>query len=454
MNSRPPPPIDVVQSDAFSCKLASWRLQRPLWAPPKNPKLTLSTASPNPDGAPRHADSTKRASTASVPGKWTTNGRTPVGFAASSELAGTTGIAGGHRAPSGVTNLTQQEATTSTDHIGALGQPQRQPRGSAEHSNNDKNCVRIDDTPAKSAPTGKSGSFRSGITGYLASKLSNLTGFNAAGGIGNNNDNNNLASNNNNNNNNNSCSMPSSPSLSKRGQQCSAPATPIKLSKQHMMMMMNNNINLPDGQRANRHSLQSPMGSGAHTTSTGGASNSAANSSPAAGPMWSVFEQSLVAVARTTRDFNGCDFLLLVESKSLSSAGGCSNSSSAIGQNVQTGKSQGQSSGVVGSGGGGSSKTSHASQTTGASAATQGVNCTLPGGSSASTATPNAGSLGASAGCSQQQHQQMLIIHLVAPSLQEKTAWISDISQVSLLFVVVGRFLSNRLFCFSHVVGC
>ncbi|CAA3006358.1 Hypothetical predicted protein [Olea europaea subsp. europaea] len=127
----------------------------------------------------------------------------------------------------------------------------------------------------------------------------------------------------------------------------------------------------------------------------------------------SLFDQTMAAIAQTSRDYAGCDFILLLESNKLSHSSAGAGGGTAGGAGTQIGQSGGGGGGGGPGGGGGSDSSGLAAGS--ASAADH---------AGASLSSGPAGRFVSSSGPS------TLIIHLVAPNLQEKAAWMSDISQV------------------------
>lgn len=254
----------------------------------------------------------------------------------------------------------------------------------------------------------KSSSFRSGFTSYLANKLSILTNLGGGGGGGG------------------TVSTPSSPALtmpSRRKQQTSraeiyttAPSTPAK----HML----------DG-----------------TSATAAATN---HKWWPAFSQASLFDQTMAAIAQASRDFGGCDFVLLLDaSKPSAICGGAnanaiarSKSGSAAATAIASGTSQSTTNAVatmtsaIGSsellatgGGGGKSRAGSCSSTAAVAGSAASVATGTAAASSAANSNEHHSNSAAHFGSS--ALASTLIIHLVAPNLQEKAAWMSDISQVS-----------------------
>lgn len=347
-------------------------------------RLTVNLPQTGTDGA-TFVDLNKRASTASAPAKWTpsqwtssaaSNYQQPASgkvAATSSQEAELLVAKSAQQRTGSLFSVPDHQAYEPPDANcnGTMGEPLELvgldvPDDISERS---RSSARIDDivqlAPAPPPPQASppklptTGGFRAGIAGYLANKLSTLASL----GCGNQQQQQQQQAA--------SLSMPSSPAFSKRGQLNSAPATPIKLAKGTYHCQENHCSRSARSSLASRASMASQL--------------------TQAGP----FEQMLAAIAQTTRDHGGCDFVLMLESslsaKAASAASGSTRCSVAAQQNEQS---------------------NH--QTTGASG---------PGGAS---------SLVVSGGVGAPSSSTTLIIHLVAPSLQEKTAWISDISQVSL----------------------
>ena len=239
-----------------------------------------------------------------------------------------------------------RSATNRTRSLFEAGAHEGPLVGALSPSKSLRGAAKIDGPAAsgKQAP----GSFRGGIAGYLASKLSNLAslGGGGAGGSGSGSHQPGGHSS--------SASVPSSPAaFNKRVQgQLGGPFMPSRLSRAFAA-----------SERSGHNQLVGP-----HL--------SAQASGP---PALSQFELTLAAIAATSRDYNGCDFILILESSSSGGSGVNLNSASGAPEANQ------QASGCGGGGG---------------------------------------GQLAASL-------SSALIIHLVAPNLQEKAAWMSDISQVS-----------------------
>lgn len=183
------------------------------------------------------------------------------------------------------------------------------------------------------------------------------------------------------------------------------------------------------------------------------------------GPL-SAFDQTLLQIATTSRDYNGCDFILLLEcslSAQSTSSGGVLMASSLV------------ASSLGGGGGPASQQTGATLPSSGRSSLASGLPAGGPNARGSTSAASGSVSFASGADFASlashhheqthrhsrhQQHQQQqqheagsanqhgrpsessganlhagvtttLIIHLVAPNLQEKAAWMSDISQVS-----------------------
>lgn len=217
-------------------------------------------------------------------------------------------------------------------------------------------------------------SSRSRIAGYIVTKLSNLT---------------NLGS--------------SSTHNQQQHQSCSAPPSPL-IKKRNSSGQQQT---ISSGQQLQQSILATPIRR-PKSSSRKRAPKTAATDQAQQQPLadWQQ-QQPLFSISK---DYGGCDFVLYLESSS----------SSLFGANSKLSGSQALSQSAAGGGGAtsGTSSAAHGQQATAGQLGSSGTGA----GSGTSSSLPTSG-------CS--NWGGPLIIHLVAPNLQEKAAWMSDISQVS-----------------------
>lgn len=283
---------------------------------------------------------------------------------------------------------------------GKWSTPQHQPSSSCAPNRNASALEELSSSSysASATPTKQ---HRSGIASYLANKLSNLTNF-ASGGSG---------------------------------------------SSSSQQQQQNSSSDQQNNPFAPMSAPSSPLNH-KHRTSTSTTNSTSTQQQQQQPPKtWLLSSATSSSFPATVgRDYGGCDFILLFESSSSLSAAATATKSGSI------------SIGASGSGGtvgAGSTGMPSSSAAVAAAAAASAVGCTANGSSSqlldsgaplcvgsggAQTAVSGAFGLGFGLGLGFGSTQSAGsgggpvytgAIHLVAPSLQEKAAWMSDISQVS-----------------------